>query len=150
MPEEPNRLPYVSNFRDLAVYQKARKLANAIFELSKSFPREEMYSLTDQIRRCSRSTGAQIAEAWAKRRYEKHFISNLTDADGEQMETQHWLETAADSGYITTNVAANLVKDCEEIGRMLGSMIEKSDRFCRTPDHRIREEAPEYFTKSEH
>ena len=69
--------------------------------MTKSFPKEEMYSLTDQIRRSSRSVGAQIAEAWAKRHYEKHFISKLTDSDGEQHETQHWIEVAEDCGYIT-------------------------------------------------
>ena len=88
-------LPYAVSFRDLLVYQKAKALAKEIFQLSKKFPREEAYSLTDQIRRCSRSIGAQISEAWAKRLYEKHFISKLTDADGEQNETQHWIDTAA-------------------------------------------------------
>jgi len=83
------RLPYVNSFRGLLVYQKSRTLAQAIFQVTKQFPREEMYALTDQIRRSSRSVGAQIAEAWAKRRYEKHFLSKLTDADGEQQETQH-------------------------------------------------------------
>ena len=77
----------IQSFRDLLVYQKARKLAQDIFVLTKAFPKEETYALTDQIRRSSRSIGAQIAEAWGKRRYEKHFISKLTDADGEQQET---------------------------------------------------------------
>lgn len=72
-------------FRDLIVYQKARQVATTIYHLSLSFPKEETYSLTDQVRRASRSTGAQIAEAWAKRRYERHFISKLTDADAEQL-----------------------------------------------------------------
>ncbi len=71
------------------MYKLARQLSLEIYKLTKSFPKEEMFSLTDQIRRSSRSVGAQIAEAWAKRRYEKHFISKLTDADGEQQETQH-------------------------------------------------------------
>ncbi|MFH1776564.1 MAG: four helix bundle protein [Candidatus Omnitrophota bacterium] len=73
-------LGHAKSFRDLSVYQKAKSMAKQIFEITKSFPREEMYSLTDQMRRSSRSIGAQIAEAWAKRRYEKHFISKLTDA----------------------------------------------------------------------
>lgn len=94
-------LPYVNSFRDLLVYQKSRALAQVVFQVTKQFPKEEMYALTDQIRRSSRSIGAQIAEAWAKRRYEKHFLSKLTDADGEQQETQHWLETAVDCSYIT-------------------------------------------------
>lgn len=79
---------HAKSFRDLLVYQKAKKVSRAIFEISKSFPKEETYSLTDQIRRASRSIGAQVAEAWAKRRYERYFISKLTDADAEQMETR--------------------------------------------------------------
>ena len=76
-------LPRVASFHDLVVYQKARTFSREIFLLTRSFPKEETYSLTDQIRRSSRSIGANIAEAWAKRRYEKHFVSKLTDADGE-------------------------------------------------------------------
>jgi len=76
-------------------------LAKEIFSITKSFPRDEMFSLTDQIRRSSRSVGAQIAEAWAKRKYEKHFISKLTDADGEQQETQHCIEIALDCTYLS-------------------------------------------------
>jgi four helix bundle protein len=82
-------LQHAKSFRDLLVHQKARRLSQMIFEVSKSFPREELYSLTDQIRRAARSIGAQIAEAWGKRRFERHFISKLTDADSEQLETQH-------------------------------------------------------------
>ncbi len=82
-------MEYVKSFRDLEVFKIARQTSKEIFELSMKFPKEEMYSLTDQIRRSSRSVGAQIAEAWAKRKYEKHFVSKLTDADGEQLETQH-------------------------------------------------------------
>jgi len=89
-------MEYVKSFRDLEVYRMARKLAKEIFEISKTFLREEAFSLTDQMRRASRSIGGQIAEAWGKRRYEKHFVSKLTDADGERLETQHWLETAFD------------------------------------------------------
>ncbi len=120
---------YAKSFRDLVVYQKARSVAKTIFEVTKSFPREEMYSLTDQMRRSSRSIGAQIAEAWAKRRYEKHFISKLTDADGEQQETQHWVDTAEDCGYLEKEQAKNLNIDLNEIGRMLYSMIVKASQF---------------------
>src|SRR5688572_22090803 len=81
----------VKTFSDLEVYKLCRLLARDIFYLSREFPKEEAYSLTNQIRRSSRSVGAQIAEAWGKRRYEKHFVSKLTDADGEQLETQHWI-----------------------------------------------------------
>jgi four helix bundle protein len=79
-------LAHAQSFRDLIVYQKSRQLSREIFKLTKPFPKEEMFSLTDQTRRSSRAIGANIAESWAKRRYEKHFISKLTDADGEQME----------------------------------------------------------------
>lgn len=128
------------------VYQKARQLAGEIFLLTKAFPKEEMYSLTDQIRRSSRSVGAQIAEAWAKRRYEAHFISKLTDADGEQQETQHWIETALDCGYVAQESAITLNAKCAEIGRLIGGMMGKSSLFCGTPNHTIREQAAEYFT----
>ncbi|HBY94549.1 MAG TPA: hypothetical protein DEP84_11420 [Chloroflexi bacterium] len=87
-----SRLQHAQSFRGLVVHQKARQLSREIFRLTRSFPKEEMYSLTDQIRRSSRSIGAQIAEAWAKRRYERHFVSKLTDADAEQYETQHWID----------------------------------------------------------
>lgn len=89
-------MAHAKSYSELDVYKLARQLAADIFKISKNFPKEEMYSLTDQIRRSSRSIGAQLAEAWAKRRYEKHFISKLTDADGEQQETKHWIETASD------------------------------------------------------
>jgi four helix bundle protein len=134
---------YAASFRDLIVYQKARQLSQNIFQISSSFPREETYSLVDQIRRSSRSIGAQIAEAWAKRRYERHFVSKLTDADGEQYETQHWLEIALDCGYIGENEARSLIEDCKEIGRLIGGMIAKSKTFCKA--EAIREPMPEYF-----
>ena len=111
-----------------------------VFRLSKTFPKDEMYSLTDQIRRAARSVGAQIAEAWGKRRYEKHFVSKLTDADAEQMETQHWVSEALDCEYLSTADAAQLNSGLEEIGRMLNSMIEKADSFCVSPDGVIRED----------
>ena len=138
-------LPYARSFRDLLAYQEARQLAKDIFELSKRFPREETYSLTDQIRRSSRSIGAQIAEAWAKRRYERSFISKLTDADGEQQETQHWLEVASDCSYLTAAEMKDLVGRCERIGRLLGGMIEKAVLFCGEPKPALRESAAEYF-----
>jgi four helix bundle protein len=81
---------YAAHYRELRVYSLSRELSNEIFKFTKDFPREERYALTDQIRRSSRSIGAQIAEAWGKRRYELHFISKMTDADAEQLETQHW------------------------------------------------------------
>jgi four helix bundle protein len=121
-------------------------LAQEIFEITRSFPKDEIYSLTDQIRRSSRSIGAQIAEAWAKRPYEKHFISKLTDSDGEQHETQHWIETAEDCGYIAQEKSAQLVEKCREIGRLLGSMMDKSSHFCNPPVRSVKEEPAVYFT----
>lgn len=138
-------LQHAQSFRDLVVYKKSRSLQQEIFKLTKKFPKDETFSLSDQIRRSSRSIGANLAEAWAKRRYEKHFISKLTDSDGEQMETQHWIETALDCEYIDQKTSAQLIEKCLEIGRMLGGMIEKAELFCGTPSHSIREETAEYL-----
>ncbi len=138
-------LPHAKSFRDLLVYQKAQELAREVYRLTAKFPKEEMYSLTDQIRRSSRSIGAQIAEAWAKRRYEKHFLSKLTDADGEQQETRHWIDTAADCGYWSNETAMLLRQKCEEIGRLLAGMMAKADMFCGEPTHALREPSAEYF-----
>lgn len=124
-------MDYVKSFRDLEVYKLSRQLAKEIFEVSKTFPKEEMYSLTDQIRRASRSIGGQIAEAWGKRRYERHFISKLTDADGEQLETQHWIETALDCKYLEPEKVEELLQKCYSIGKMIYSMIDKASSFCR-------------------
>jgi four helix bundle protein len=140
-------LPYVCSFRELIAYQKARSLAAAVFAATKAFPREEMYSLTDQVRRSSRSIGANIAEAWAKRAYEKHFVSKLTDADGEQLETQHWLEVARDCNYLSIQQTAELMNQCQEVGRLLGKMISQADSFCRPTS--LREPMPEYFVPDE-
>jgi four helix bundle protein len=123
-------MPYVKSFRDLEVYRLSRQVSKDIFEVSKKFPKEEMFSLTDQIRRSSRSVGAQIAEAWAKRKYEKHFLSKLTDADGEQLETQHWIEVAQNCHYISTEIANQLLEHYLSIGRMLNAMMSKSEAFC--------------------
>ena len=141
-------LAHAQSFRDLIVYQKSSQLSREIFKLTKPFPKEEMFSLTDQIRRSSRSIGANIAESWAKRRYEKHFISKLTDADGEQMETQHWIETALDCEYIDQKANNQLVAKCLEIGRMLNGMMDKASMFCGEPPRTLREESAEYFTGS--
>src|SRR6188768_3453941 len=121
---------YVKSFRSLEVHKLSRNLSKQIFEVSKKFPREEMFSLTDQVRRSSRSVGAQIAEAWAKRKYEKHFVSKLTDSDGEQRETQHWIETALDCSYLSSDSANCLIQECASIGKMLNTMINKSSSFC--------------------
>jgi four helix bundle protein len=134
---------FVDSFAKLAVYQKARELARTVFEVSRRFPREEAYSLVDQWRRASRSVGAQIAEDWGKRRYLKHFASKLSDADSEQLETQHWIIVAFDAGYITRDEAHEFGSRCKEIGRMLGSMIQKAESFgLESP---ILREDPELF-----
>jgi len=123
---------YARSFRDLEVYKQSRELSGKIFQLTKNFPKEEKYSLTDQIRRSSRSVGAQIAESWGKRRYENHFILKLTDADAEQYETQHWIEVAHECNYIEKETFDELLNQCESIGRMINSMIEKASLFCQT------------------
>jgi len=128
------------------VYQKARALSLVIFKITKRFPKEESYSLTDQIRRSSRSVGAQIAEAWARRQYEKHFLSKLADSDAEQQETQHWIETTLDCEYISQEEILPLLEKCAEIGRLLGSMMAKSEQFCKPFLYKVREEQAEYFT----
>jgi len=141
---------HANDFRDLIVYQKSRVVAKEIFDITKGFPNCEAYSLTDQIRRSSRSVGAQIAEAWAKRRYEKSFVSKLTDADGEQRESQHWVEIAFDCGYITIDVVRKLNRDLAEVGRLLYGMIDKSDMFCNQKPDRVCEEETEYFSPIDH
>lgn len=123
-------MEHVSSFRNLEVYKLSRKLALEVFEVTKRFPGDEMYSLTDQLRRSSRSVGAQLAEAWSKRKYERHFLSKLSDADGEQLETQHWIETALDCSYLSKVDAVKILTQYESIGRMLNSMMRKSNQFC--------------------
>ena len=87
--------------------------------------------MTDQIRRSSRSIGANLVEAWQKRRYEAHFVSKLSDSDAEQAETQHWLETALACNYLAEGIHSELLYKCLEIGIMLGNMIKNPDPFCR-------------------
>jgi four helix bundle protein len=120
----------IENFRDLKVYKLAFELPQEIFELTKRFPKEEIYSLTNQIRRASRSVGANISESWQKRRYKAHFVSKLSDADGEQAETQHWLDTALACGYITKEENERLVQKYKEIGKMLGKMMSEPEKWC--------------------
>lgn len=122
----------IESFRDLRVYQLALTTQQQVFQLSKVFPKEEKYSLTDQIRRSSRSVGANIAEAWAKRLYPAHFVSKLSDSDGEQAETQHWLDTALACEYITESKHADLMEALQSIGKMLGRMIATPDNFCQS------------------
>ena len=119
------------SYRDLRVYQLTFEVQQEVFHISKVFPKEETYALTDQSRRSSRSVGANIAEAWHKRRYVAHFVSKLTDADGEQAETQHWLDTAFACEYISSAQRDNLVAKCQRIGQMLGTMMKEPEKWCR-------------------
>jgi four helix bundle protein len=115
--------------KDLKVFQMAYRLAMEIFHLSKNFPAEERYSLTDQVRRSSRSVAVNIAEAYRKRQYPKSFVSKLSDSDGEATETQVWLEFARDCDYISKEICHRLVEEYKEVGRMLGSMILHPEKF---------------------
>lgn len=126
----------VNSAKDLDVYKKAYNIAMEIFSLTKQFPKEEMYGLTDQVRRSSRSVAMNLREAWAKRRYEAHFVSKLTDCDGENAETETSLDFALDCGYITVHSHKNLIRQNREVGKMLGSMIRNPKPFIITPDSR--------------
>jgi four helix bundle protein len=119
----------INSAKDLKVYKAAYELAMRVFELSKRFPTEERFALTSQIRRSSRSVCLNLREAWAKRRYEAHFISKLTDCDGENSETDSSLDFAEDCKYITSEEHTELAVVCQEIGRMLGSMIKNPGSF---------------------
>lgn len=116
-------------YKDLKVYQLAYKLAMDIFHVTKSFPVEERYSLTDQIRRSSRSIPANISEAWKKRIYPKMFVSKIVDAAGEAGETEVWLDFSKDSGYLAVEKYEELASSYDEVNRMLYGMVEKPDRF---------------------
>ena len=115
--------------RDLKVFQLAYKLAMQVFNESKSFPKEERYSLTDQIRRSSRSVAANIAEGFRKRQYPNMFVSKLADSDGECSEIQVWLDFARDCGYLANESYEDLTAGYEEVGRMFGSMIANPEKF---------------------
>jgi four helix bundle protein len=121
----------ILSFKDLRVYKLAFDLQQEIFGISKRFPAEERYALTDQVRRASRSIGANLAEAWQKRRYIAHFVSKLTDADGEQAETQHRLNTAAACDYVPEKAHRVLLEKSSRIGQMLGTMMAKPEKFCQ-------------------
>jgi len=121
----------INSFRDLIVYQKAYDVSKEIFEISKEYPNEEKYSLTDQIRRSSRSVCANISEAWAKKIYIKHFVSKLTDSLGEEYETETWIQYSKDCNYITTDQFKKLMDKYDEVRKMLISMINNPDKFCK-------------------
>ncbi len=119
----------VRSAKELTVFKKAYELAMQIFDLSKRFPPEERYALTSQIRRSSRSICLNLREAWAKRRYPAHFVSKLTDCDGENSETDSSLDFAKDCGYIDATEHQRLTDLSSEIGKMLGSMIQNPTPF---------------------
>jgi four helix bundle protein len=119
----------IRSAKELIVYQKAFELGMRCFEASKCFPPEERFALTNQIRRSSRSVCGCLREAWAKRRYEAHFVSKLTDADGENSETDTWLDYARECGYISDTEHKEMAGLCQEIGRMLGAIIVEPVKF---------------------
>ncbi len=119
------------SFRELRVYVPARESARQVFELTRSFPKEERYALVDQIRRSSRAVKAMIAEAWARRRYKAVFINKIDEALGEANETQSWLDDSLDDGYITSEVFAEMDGRHQHIGGMLSRMIDRADDFCK-------------------
>jgi len=121
----------LNGFKELIVYKKAFQLSMEIFTITKTFPADEKYSLTDQIRRSSRSVGAQIAEGWPKRRYVKSFVSKLVDSQGEACETTHWLDVSLAANYISNEKHLELNNLCIEIQKMLESMIKTPEKFCK-------------------
>lgn len=116
-------------FQDLLAYKKSFDLAMEVFEMTKKFPKEEIYSLTDQIRRSSRSVSANLAEAYRKRLYPKHFRSKLTDCDGENSETQVWIQFSFNCGYIKEEKYNELLKKSEEVGKLLNYMMQNPTKF---------------------
>ena len=121
----------INSFRDLIVFQKSYDLAMEIFTITKSYSKEEKYSLTDQIRRSSRSISANISEAWAKRIYIKSFVSKLSDSLGEEFETEVWLHFSKDCDYIDEETCNRLMEGYDEVRKMLISMMNHPEKFCK-------------------
>lgn len=119
----------MGSYKDLETFKKAYALAMEIFEISKSFPKEEKYSLTDQVRRSSRSVCTNFGEAYRRRKYPAHFVSKLTDADAENTETEIWIKFAFDCKYIDEHKYSDFTERSAEVGRMLGYMISHPDKF---------------------
>jgi four helix bundle protein len=122
------------SFRDLTVYKKAFDLAMEIFEMTKAFPKEERYSLTDQIRRSSRAICSCVAEAYRKRSYPAYFVSKSSDADMENSETQSWLDFSFSCNYVDEDRYNDLIKKSEEVGRMLNHMVENPEKYLKQSD----------------
>src|SRR5437773_10776408 len=127
-----DRMALIRGFRDQDVYVLAREQAKKIFALTKNFPLDERYSLTDQIRRSSRAMNAMVAEAWARRRYPAAFINKIDEALGEAMETQAWLDHTVDCGYMDRSQHRAMDEAWQKIGAMLNRMIQRADDFCRS------------------
>lgn len=121
----------VQTFRDLTVYKKAFDLAMEIFQVSKKFPSEEKYSLTDQVRRSSRSVCSSIGEAYRKRQYKAHFVSKSSDADMENTETRVWLDFALACEYLNKELWQNFDEKAIEVGKLLNHMIENPEKYVR-------------------
>lgn len=121
----------MAGIRDLIVYKKAFDLSMKVFRLSRKFPPEEKYSLTDQCRRSSRSVCAQFAEAIRRRRYPLHFVAKLTDCDAENAETQVWLDFALACEYVNAAEVEPLKLLGEEVGNLLGAMINNPEKWCK-------------------
>ena len=119
----------MGTYKDLLLYKKSFSLAMEIFTITRQFPKEETYSLTDQIRRSSRSANICTIEAYRKRKYPNHFVSKLTDVDMENSETQGWLAFAKECNYITKEVYDNLYSSSDEIGRLVQYMIDNPGKF---------------------
>ena len=122
-------MEHINSYKDLRVYQAAMNAAMRIFELTKRFPREERYSLTDQIRKASRSVCSNIGEAWRKRRYKAHFISKLSDSEGEAEETRVWLEFSWRCGYMSETEADELDNEYDRIIGQLVRMIDRPEQW---------------------
>jgi four helix bundle protein len=128
-----------SSFRELTVYKKAFAIAMEIFELTKEFPKEERYSLIDQIRRSSRAVCSCVAEAYRKRDYSAYFVSKSSDADMENSETQTWLDFSLACSYITEEQFKNLLEKSEEVGKLLNHMIENPEKYLRKKEKQLTE-----------
>jgi four helix bundle protein len=125
----------IQSFRDLEVYKLGRELAKRIFLATKSFPKEETYSLTDQVRRSSRAVNALIAEAWGRRRYVAAFVNKLNEALAEAMETQSWLDHALDCAYVSAALHRELDDGWQHVGAMLNRMMQRAETFCNSPQN---------------
>ena len=139
------------SFRELKTYQLAREGAQRIFDVTKDFPRDERFSMTDQIRRSSRAVKAILAEAWARRRYKAAFVNKVDESLGESYETQSWLDDALDCAYIDQSTHDGLDQLYRQIGAKLSAMINRADDFCKNAsDHNyLREDAAPYETGDE-